>query len=75
MSVSYKKLWKMLIDRNMKKKDLARISGISQYTLTKMTRGDNVTIETLGRICISLGCGLDDIVEFIDKSNDDKRLS
>lgn len=63
--VSYKKLWKLLIDRDMKKKDLAVIADISNYTVTKMSNGENVTVETLGKICKALNCGVDDIMEFI----------
>ena len=63
--VSYKKLWKLLIDRDMKKKDLAVIADISNYTVTKMSNGENVTVETLGKICKALNCGVGDIMEFI----------
>lgn len=66
MTVSYKKLWKMLIDRDLMKKDLARISGISNYTITKMSKGENVTVDTLVKICQALNCGLSDIAELID---------
>ena len=69
MAVSYKKLWKLLIDRDMKKKDLAVIADISNYTVTKMSKGENVTVETLGKICTALGCGVDDIMEFILEEN------
>ena len=65
MIVSYKKLWKLLIDRDLKKKDLAEMAGISDYTITKMGNGENVTVETLGKICFALDCKLDDIMEFI----------
>lgn len=65
MIVSYKKLWKLLIDRDLKKKDLAEMAGISNYTITKMGKGENVTVETLGKICFALDCKLDDIMEFI----------
>ena len=65
MAVSYKKLWKLLIDRDMKKKDLAVIADISNYTVTKMSKGENVTVEILGKICKALDCGVDDIMEFI----------
>ena len=65
MSVSYKKLWKMLIDLDMKKKDLARAAEISNYTITKMSKGENVTVETLGKICKVLSCGVDDIMEIL----------
>ena len=65
MSVSYKKLWKLLIDHDMKKKDLAKVADISNYTITKMSKGENVTVETLGKICAALNCTMDDIVEII----------
>jgi len=65
MAVSYKKLWKLLIDRDMKKKDLAALAGISNFTISKMNAGNNVTVEVLGKICLALGCKMDDIVEII----------
>ena len=65
MAVSYKKLWKLLIDHDMKKKDLAKAADISNYTITKMSKGENVTVETLGKICKVFGCGVDAIMEFI----------
>ncbi len=65
MAVSYKKLWKILIDRDMKKKDLAKLAGVSTYTITKMSKGENVTIDTLGKICKVLNCNIQDILEFI----------
>ena len=51
MSVSYKKLWKLLIDRDMKKKDLAAAANISTYTVNKLNRGENVNTDTLVSIC------------------------
>ena len=65
MAASYKKLWKLLIDKDLKKKDLAQIANISNYTVTKLTRGDNVTTDVLGRICEALDCSIEDIMEFI----------
>lgn len=65
MAVSYKKLWKILIDRDMKKKDLAKLADVSTYTITKMSKGENVTTDTLGKICKVLECNIDDIMEFI----------
>lgn len=65
MAVSYKKLWKLLIDKDLKKKDLEQMANISHYTMNKLTRGDNVTIDILGRVCQALNCGVDDIMEFI----------
>ncbi len=65
MAVSYKKLWKLLIDRDMKKKDLAKLAGVSSFTISKMSAGNNVTVEVLGKICLALDCKLDDIMEII----------
>ena len=65
MTVSYKKLWILLIDNDMKKKDLAKAANISNYTITKMSKGENVTVEILGKICTALNCNIDDIMEFI----------
>lgn len=65
MAVSYNKLWKLLIDKKMMKKELAEQAGISPFTLTKMTNNDSVTTDTLSKICIALGCNIEDIVEVI----------
>lgn len=65
MAVSYKKLWKLLIDKDMKKKDLAKLANISTYTINKMNRGDNVNTDTLAKICRALNCTFDDIMEVI----------
>ena len=54
MNVSYKKLWKLLIDRDLKKKDLEQMAGVSHYVMNKLTHGDNVTTDILGRICKAL---------------------
>lgn len=70
MAVSYKKLWKLLIDRDMMKKDLAAAANISNYTISKMSKGENVTVEILGKICKALGCKIDDIMEFITDKED-----
>lgn len=67
MAVSYKKLWKLLIDRDLKKKDLEEMAQVSHYTMNKLTHGDNVTTDVLGRICKALGCSLGDIMEFVDE--------
>lgn len=65
MAVSYKKLWKLLIDRDMRKKDLAALADISSFTITKMSKGESVTTDTLGKICKVLECNVEDIMEFI----------
>lgn len=67
MSVSYKKLWKLLIDLDMKKKDLAKKANISSYTLSKLNRGDNVNTDTLVKICKALDYQIEDIVEIISE--------
>ena len=69
MTVSYKKLWKLLIDKDLKKKDLAKLAGISSFTSSKMSAGNNVTVEVLGKICKALNCTLDDIMEFIPEDD------
>ena len=51
MAVCYKRLWKLLIDRDLKKKDLEEMAGVSHYTMNKLTRGENVTTDILCRIC------------------------
>ena len=65
MSVSYKRLWKLLIDKDMKKKDLTAAANISTYTVNKLNRGENVNTDTLVSICKVLGCTFDDIMELI----------
>ncbi|MDQ0274774.1 DNA-binding Xre family transcriptional regulator [Peptoniphilus koenoeneniae] len=63
MSVCYKKLWKMLIDKEIAKKDLHNMTGVSNSTITKMSNNRYVSLEVLERICKSLECDLTDIVE------------
>ena len=65
MSVSYKKLFKILIDRDMKKKEFRDFVGISYSTMSKLEKGENTTVEVLERICLKLGCGINDIMEIL----------
>lgn len=65
MEFSYKKLWKLLIDREMQKKELCALTGISTATISKMTKGENVTTDTLLKICTALNCDITDIVELV----------
>ena len=65
MAVSYKKLWKLLIDKDMKKKDLCAKAGISPASVTKMGRNGHVTTEILLKICIALNCQIGDILEIV----------
>ena len=69
MAVSYKKLWKLLIDRDMKKKDLIQKADITQYTMLRLSRNESANIEALAKICVALNCGFDDIMEV---TNSDK---
>ena len=65
MHISYKKLWKMLIDKNMKKGDLKEQAGISSASLAKLGKGDNITTDILLRICTALDCNIEDILETV----------
>ena len=65
MKISYKKLWKLLIDKDLKKKDLCVMAGISPASVTKMGKNGHVTTEILQKICIALDCQICDIMEII----------
>ena len=67
MRISYNKLWKMLIDKNMKKSDLKEQAGISSASLAKLGRGDNITTDVLLKICETLNCRIEDILETIEE--------
>ena len=67
--ISYKKLWKILIDKDMKKKDLVEAAVVSSYTLNKLNRGDNVTTEVLEKICHALDCNIGDIMDVLPDEN------
>ena len=71
MAISYKKLWKLLIDRDMKKKDLMELSGISQSSVTKMGRNENVNTDVLVRICLALNCDIGDIAEIVPNKTEE----
>lgn len=73
MTVSYKKLWKLLIDKDMIKKDLQQQTGVSWATITKMSRGETVSMEVLLKICQVLHCDVGDIVEFIDDGKEESK--
>lgn len=66
MRISYNKLWKMLIDKNMKKSDLKEKAGISSASVAKLGKGENITTDVLLRICEAMDCHLDDIMETVD---------
>lgn len=63
--VSYKKLWKILIDRDMKKQDLMAVTGLSTATVQKLNKGENVQTDVLVRICNALKCNVSDIMDII----------
>ncbi len=65
MAVSYKKLWKLLIDRNMKKGDLCKVADISSASVTKMGKDGYVSTEIIDKICLALGCNIEDVMEII----------
>ena len=65
MRISYKKLWKLLIDRDMLKKDLAEKAGISNASIAKLGRNENVNTDILLKICVALGCDMEDILEIV----------
>ena len=66
MAISYKKLWKLLIDKDIKKKDLIAMAKVSPATITKMGKNGHVTTEVLLKICSALNCNIEDIMEIVD---------
>ena len=66
MAVSYKKLWKILIDKDMKKKDLQVAACVSWASITKLSKGETVSMDVLGKICKALNSNIGDIMEFVD---------
>lgn len=69
MAVSYRKLWKVLIDRDMKKKDLRISAGISTNALAKLGKNERVTTDVIDKICCTLKCDVGDIMEVIDDTS------
>ena len=69
MAISYKNLFKLLIDRDMKKKDLRDLTGISYATLRKLEHGENVMTDVLDNICVKLKCDLGDIAEIVPEES------
>lgn len=66
MAISYNKLFKLLIDKNMKKTELAKATGIGQNTLAKLSKNQSVSMDVLMRICETLNCNIGDIVDFVE---------
>jgi len=69
MSISYKKLWKLLIDKDMKKKDLREAAGISTASMAKLGKNENVNTEILIKVCKALNCDISDIMEIVDEND------
>ena len=65
MAVTYKKLFKLMIDKDLKKKDLKELTGLSYNTIAKLENGDNVQMEVLDKICTELDCQLSDVAEIV----------
>lgn len=65
MRLNYNKLWKLLIDKGMKKQDLRAAAGISSASIAKLGRGENITTDVLLRICKALDCDISDIMEVV----------
>lgn len=69
MRMSYNRLWKLLIDKNMKKSDLRKVAGVSASSLAKLGKGENVTTDVILKICIALDCRVEDIMEIVKDEN------
>ena len=73
VGVSYNKLWKMMIDKHISKTELTHLAGISTNAMAKLGRDEDVRVRVLEKLCTSLDCKLDDIVEFVPDSNTNKK--
>lgn len=69
MAISYKKLWKMLVDKKMSKADLRKATGIAPNTMTRLRRDEEVTLTVLNRICSTLEVDIGDIMEFLPEES------
>ena len=66
MAISYNKLWKLLIDKDMKKKDLQKLAGVSSASITKLGKNKNVNTDIIMKICVALKCDVSDIMEIVE---------
>ena len=71
MGWSYKRLWILLINKNMKRTDLLKVAGLNSTALAKMGKDQPVTMDTLGRICLALNCKIEDIVEYVHETEEE----
>ena len=74
MLISYKKLWKLLVDKKMSKADLRKAAGIAPNTMTRLRRDEEVTLTVLYKICNTLNVNIGDIMEFLPEENNDQNL-
>lgn len=74
MELSYKKLWKLLIDRDLKKKDLSEMANISSASIAKLGRNENVNTNILVKICTALECDIFDIMELVESTSENEGL-
>lgn len=70
MGVSYKKLWKLIIDKDLKKSDVRQAANVSASTFSKMGKNEYVALDVLVRLCVALDCDLDDIIEIVRDSSE-----
>lgn len=75
MATSYKKLWHILVDRNMKKKDLQMAAHLTQYQMNKLARGEDITTDIVGKICTALDVKADDIMDFVPGIEDAEEIN
>jgi DNA-binding Xre family transcriptional regulator len=73
MKISYNKLWHILIDKNMKRRDLKQISGVSTASIAKLGRGENIQTDVLLKICRALDVGITDIMETVEDENEEEK--
>ena len=69
MPVSYSNLWKLLIDKNLKRTDVKQLSGISSNVLAKLGKSEPVSMDSMEKICVALNCRIEDIMEFVEEKN------
>ena len=72
MAISYKKLWKMLIDKDMMKKDLRAMTGVSTTTMSRLSKDENVSTEIVSKICSVLNCDFCDIMEYVPDKKEEQ---
>ena len=71
MTITYKKLWKLLIDKELKKKDLQAMAGISSASITKLGKNENVNMDIIEKSCVALNCKVDDILDITGENKND----